>query len=98
MLSPGSETVAFDCTSEVRVGMACCFDLRFPSWLSHYGPRPSAGAKAADALCIPSAFLDVTVSCAVGSSLALMRAVPRQRPALSESLTSEAALGGSRSL
>ena len=49
-----------------ELGMACCFDLRFPAFLGLYGPhvrregpseRPSKGV---DAICAPSAFLDVT--------------------------------------
>jgi predicted amidohydrolase len=39
------------------VGMACCFDLRFPEWLSGYGPR---GKAPVDVMLAPSAFLEVT--------------------------------------
>lgn len=43
------------------VGMACCFDLRFPRFLAHYGPRPGVGGEQPiDLLCAPSAFLDAT--------------------------------------
>ena len=43
------------------VGMACCFDLRFPRWLARYGPRRvEDGPPPVDVLCAPSAFLDVT--------------------------------------
>mmetsp|Transcript_19233 Transcript_19233/g.76574 ORF Transcript_19233/g.76574 Transcript_19233/m.76574 type:complete len:211 (+) Transcript_19233:370-1002(+) len=37
----------------LRVGLACCFDLRFPGFLAAYAGR-------VDVLCAPSAFLDVT--------------------------------------
>lgn len=56
VLEAGDEATAFE-AGGVRVGMACCFDLRFPEWLRRHGPR---GAAPADVVCAPSAFLDVT--------------------------------------
>mmetsp|Transcript_36157 Transcript_36157/g.111886 ORF Transcript_36157/g.111886 Transcript_36157/m.111886 type:complete len:267 (-) Transcript_36157:9-809(-) len=56
VLEAGEATTAYD-VDDFRVGAACCFDLRFPEWLRRYGPR---GARPADVLCAPSAFLDVT--------------------------------------
>lgn len=49
----GHSPVSFDLKDTWRVGMACCFDLRFPGFLRSYAP-------AADVLCAPSAFLHVT--------------------------------------
>lgn len=42
------------------VGMACCFDLRFPAVLGGYGPHAADNSRRVDAICVPSAFLDFT--------------------------------------
>ena len=53
VLEAGDEATAFESVGGVRVGMACCFDLRFPEWLRRYrvfgrhGPRPLGPAAAA---------------------------------------------------
>lgn len=63
VLTSGDDPVSFDApsASALRVGMACCFDLRFPTFLRRYGPQPPPdGGAAADVLVAPSAFLDVT--------------------------------------
>ncbi len=52
----GDATTTFDARG-FRVGLACCFDLRFPEWLRRYGPR---GDRPVDVVCAPSAFLKVT--------------------------------------
>ena len=63
VLEPGDAPVAWEapgCGGEpgaFRFGMACCYDLRFPALLARYGP---GGARPADVLLAPSAFLDVT--------------------------------------
>ena len=41
-----------------RLGMMCCFDLRFPRLLARYGP--AAGSARTDIVCAPSAFLEAT--------------------------------------
>ncbi|KAH8061218.1 hydrolase [Aureococcus anophagefferens] len=43
VLEAGDEATAFE-SGGVRVGMACCFDLRFPEWLRRHGPRGAAPA------------------------------------------------------
>ena len=55
VLTPGDQTVTIDVG--MTVGMACCFDLRFPTFLAQYGPRV---AHPAHIICAPSAFLDLT--------------------------------------
>ena len=57
-LYPGTAHVKFQANG-FNVGMACSFDLRFPRWLGHYGPR---GVDPCDLLLVPSAFLDSTGS------------------------------------
>ena len=69
VLAAGSRAVTFempdthatpdphDPSSAVSVGMACCFDLRFPVFLARYGQRVEAPAHC---ICAPSAFLDLT--------------------------------------
>lgn len=61
VLAAGSETVTFTVMGEeesaLLVGMACCFDLRFPVSLAKYGPRVPAPVHC---ICAPSAFLDLT--------------------------------------
>ena len=54
-------------STETRVGVCCCFDLRFPRFLARYGPHPDDGSGAradahapVDVLLAPSAFLDTT--------------------------------------
>ena len=53
---PATFTVPGD-GSGLLVGMACCFDLRFPVFLAQYGPRVPSPVHC---VCAPSAFLDVT--------------------------------------
>jgi len=53
---PGTAHVKFQ-ANNFNVGMASSFDLRFPQWLSHYGPR---GFDPCDLLLVPSAFLNST--------------------------------------
>ena len=55
VLTPGDQAVTLDVG--MTVGMACCFDLRFPTFLALYGPRV---ANPAHIICAPSAFLDLT--------------------------------------
>ena len=58
VLQPGDAPVDF-MAGETRVGLACCFDLRFPRLLAKYGPAPSDTGPC-DVLVAPSAFLDTT--------------------------------------
>eukprot|EP00656_Telonema_subtile_P028285 TRINITY_DN30652_c0_g1_i1.p1 TRINITY_DN30652_c0_g1~~TRINITY_DN30652_c0_g1_i1.p1 ORF type:complete len:155 (-),score=26.61 TRINITY_DN30652_c0_g1_i1:12-476(-) len=63
VLQPGGEHRSFIAragSESMHVGLACCFDLRFPEWLSQYGPRPHRSAGPVDLLLAPSAFLEVT--------------------------------------
>lgn len=57
VLTAGSETSHFPVRDNIHAGLACCFDLRFPTWLARYGPH---AAETVDVLLAPSAFLDVT--------------------------------------
>lgn len=66
VFTPGDEAVVAAAES-FRVGMACCFDLRFPGFLAAYGPYSTADAASSDddtsrcdVLCTPSAFLETT--------------------------------------
>ena len=59
VLAPGDEPVAFECES-LSVGLACCYDLRFPKLLNAYGPAKSATHGPIDLLIAPSAFLATT--------------------------------------
>ena len=59
VLAPGDAPATLNCvnaTEQVRVGLACCYDLRFPRLLAEYGP----GKEAADVIIAPSAFLETT--------------------------------------
>jgi predicted amidohydrolase len=53
---PGAQEITF-AMSGLSVGMACCFDLRFPVFLARYGPRVPSPVHC---ICAPSAFLDLT--------------------------------------
>lgn len=62
VLTAGDECVSVevldDALAPVRVGMACCFDLRFAAFLGRYGHMHSD--QPIDVLCAPSAFLATT--------------------------------------
>jgi len=64
VLTAGDECAFFDLPGDSthRVGMACCFDLRFAAFLGQYGPYPSSPRQVerVDILCAPSAFLEAT--------------------------------------
>jgi predicted amidohydrolase len=53
VFEPGSRATMFDCLG-FKVGVAVCFDVRFPEFMQCYG---SAGA---DLLCVPAAFTQPT--------------------------------------
>lgn len=53
---PGTQEITFSMPG-LSVGMACCFDLRFPVFLARYGPRVPSPVHC---VCAPSAFLDIT--------------------------------------
>ena len=54
----GEDPVALP-VADFRVGMACCFDLRFPALLHAYGPW-AGEERRVDIVCAPSAFLHAT--------------------------------------
>ena len=63
VLAPGNRPISFLCNDAAgdsyRVGLVCCFDLRFPRLLSAYG-LDAPPTERADVLLAPSAFLDAT--------------------------------------
>lgn len=61
VLTAGSEPTSFDLPglAALRVGMICCFDLRFRDLLAQYGPAAGDHAPCG-VLCAPSAFLRAT--------------------------------------
>ena len=61
VFSAGSTPATAQISDGISVGMACCFDLRFPAFLAAYGPYADGAAETrVDVLCAPSAFLEAT--------------------------------------
>ena len=61
VFAAGSHTTTFEAADAFSVGMACCFDLRFPAMLGAYGPYADGSRdRRVDVLCCPSAFLHAT--------------------------------------
>ena len=60
VLSAGDAPTTFEMPGlAVRVGMLCCFDLRFRDLLAQYGPAAGKDSPCG-ILCAPSAFLRAT--------------------------------------
>ena len=57
VLTAGSAPTDFVTDDGTRVGMLCCFDLRFRALLAQYASGGPNGP--CDVLCAPSAFLEV---------------------------------------
>lgn len=62
VFAAGDSATTVELDDGMAVGMACCFDLRFPAFLAAYGPYAvdGRGSERVDVLCAPSAFLEAT--------------------------------------
>lgn len=58
-ITPGSQPVAFDCEGW-RVGLAICYDLRFPELFRALSRRPDGAIHPCDVFLLPAAFTHTT--------------------------------------